>query len=61
MKISKLTPEQIDRIEGLTPVKSIQSLESSMADIMIAMTNEGWELEDVQSYLIHKVLSIDCK
>lgn len=53
-----LTKQYVDRIEGLTPAKDIQTIETVMTKIYDSMLNEGFEACDFVQYMTFKAEQI---
>jgi hypothetical protein len=46
-----LTPEALERIEGLTNPALVSRLQSTIASITATLVADGFEAEDIQAYL----------
>jgi hypothetical protein len=46
-----LTPEALERIEGLTDPAVVSRLQSAIASITTTLVADGFEAEDIEAYL----------
>ena len=46
-----LTPEALERIEGLTDPAMVSRLQSAIASITTTLVADGFEAEDIEAYL----------